>query len=205
MDAFVDFILAQDPTVVIILLMAASALENVFPPVPADVAAALGTFWAIRTGHSPAGIGFLCFAANQGSAICVYLFARARGEAVLKSGMFRALMPPDIQELVGRNIDRFGGLGVFVSRFLPGLRAAVLPFAAIHGLSPSRALLPAAAASLLWYSALTVLGSAVGLAYDDVKLIVARVTGTLGIMGLAIVVVAITLLWHARKRARAKP
>jgi membrane protein DedA with SNARE-associated domain len=205
MDAFVDFVLAQNPTLVVVLLMALSALENVFPPVPADLAAALGTFWAVRTGHSPVWIGFLCFAANQASAIAVYAFARARGEAVLKSRIFCAIMPESVQALVGRNIDRFGGLGVFLSRFLPGLRAAVLPFAAIHGLSAPRALLPAAAASFLWYAALTVAGSALGLAYDDVKATVERVTGTLGLLGFAAVATLIFLLWRARKRAKARP
>ena len=36
--------------IVILALMLLSALENVFPPVPADVAAALGAFWAVRAG-----------------------------------------------------------------------------------------------------------------------------------------------------------
>jgi membrane protein DedA with SNARE-associated domain len=204
MDAFVDFILAQDPTLVIVLLMAVSALENVFPPVPADVAAALGTFWAVRTGHSPLWVGFLCFAANQASAVAVYAFARSRGEAVLKSPLFRSIMPENIQAIVGHNIDRFGGLGVFVSRFLPGLRATVLPFAAIHGLSPARTLFPAAAASFLWYAALTVAGSALGLAYEEVKATVARVTGALGFAGLSLLLVAALLLWRARRQAAPK-
>ena len=204
MDAFVEFILAQDPAMVIVLLLLVSALENVFPPVPADVAAALGTFWAVRTGRSPIWIGFLCFAANQASAIAVYAVARSRGEAVLNSRMFRSMMPENVQAIVGHNIDRFGGLGVFVSRFLPGLRATVLPFAALHGLSPARALLPAAAASFLWYSALTVAGSAVGLAYDEVKMVVSRVTGALGVAGIALVLAAIFFLWRAGRRARAK-
>lgn len=204
MDALVDFILAQDPTLVVVLLMLVSAIENVFPPVPADVAGALGAFWAVKSGHSPALIGFLCFAANQASAVAVYFFARARGEAVLKSRVFRAMMPEDVQAMVGRNIDRFGGLGVFVSRFLPGLRAAVLPFAAIHNLSPSRALLPAGAASLLWYAGLTVAGSALGLAYDDVKTTVARATGALGLAGVLVLAVAVFLLWRAARNARTR-
>lgn len=199
MDAIVGFVLAQDPTLVIVLLMLISAVENVFPPVPADVAAALGAFWAVLSGHSPIWIGFLCFAANQASAVAVYALARSRGEDILKSRAFSALMPPEVQAVVGRNIERFGGLGVFVSRFLPGLRGAVLPFAAIHGLSPRRALLPAAAASFLWYAALTAIGSAAGLAYDEVKATVARVTGALGAVGIAIIVVAVVLLWKARK------
>lgn len=204
MDTIVDFILAQDPVLVIVLLMLLSALENVFPPVPADVAAALGAFWAVRTGHSPVWIGFLCFAANQASAIAVYYWVRARGEAVLRSRMFRSLMPEEIQPLIERNIDRYAGLGVFFSRFLPGLRAAVLPFAAIHGLKPARTLFPAAAASFLWYAALTAAGSALGLAYDEVKATVAAVTGTLGAFGLAIAAIGIFLLWRAGKRARAR-
>jgi membrane protein DedA with SNARE-associated domain len=204
MDTVVDFILAQDPLVVIFLLVLLSALENVFPPVPADVAAALGTFWAVRTGHSPVWIGFICFAANQASAVAVFYWVRARGEAVLRSRVFRSLMPEEIQPLIERNIDRFGGLGVFFSRFLPGLRAAVLPFAAIHRLSPARTLLPAAAASFLWYAALTVAGSALGLAYDEVKATVARVTGALGVVGLTVAGIGLVLLWRAGKRARAR-
>jgi|CXWL01.1.fsa_nt_gi membrane protein DedA with SNARE-associated domain len=204
LDTFVEFILAQDPFLVIVLLMLLSALENIFPPVPADVAAALGAFWAVRTGHSPIWVGFLCFAANQASAIAVYYWVRARGEAVLRSAVFRSLMSEDVQPLIERNIDRFGGLGVFVSRFLPGLRAAVLPFAAIHGLTPARTLWPAAAASFVWYAALTVAGSALGLAYDEVKATVAAVTGALGVVGLTLAAMGIFLLWRAGKRARAR-
>ena len=204
MDAFVDFILRQDPTLVVVLLMAVSALENVFPPVPADVAAALGAFWAARAGHSAVFVGTMCFVANQVSAIGVYAFARSKGDAILKSPMFVSLMPDDVQRAIARNIDRFGGLGIFVSRFLPGIRAAVLPFAAIHGLSPARALLPAASASLLWYAALTMVGSTLGLAYEDVRATVARLTEGLGVIGTTLLVAALFLLWRARKRAKAK-
>jgi membrane protein DedA with SNARE-associated domain len=202
-DALVEFILAQDPLLVILLLMVLSGLENVFPPVPADVAAALGAFWAIRTGHSALFIGFLCFLANQATAVAIYFFARAKGEAILRSRIFQSLMPANLQAAVSRNIIRYGTLGVFVSRFFPGVRAAVLPFAAIHGLSPARTLIPAGAASLLWYAMLTIIGSALGLAYDDVSRTVGRVTGALGIVGVSVVAVVAFLLWRAAKRARA--
>ena len=204
MDAFVDFILRQDPATVILALMLLSALENVFPPVPADVAAATGAFWAVRAGISPILVGALCFLANQASAVLVYFWARSLGEAVLRSREFHLLLPPEIQPAVRRYVERFGGLGIFLSRFLPGLRAGVLPFAAINGVSPLRALIPAGFASLLWYVGLTAAGSALGLAYDEVKTTVARVTGALGAAGLLIAGVGIALLWRAARRARAK-
>lgn len=204
MDAFLDFVLRQDPVVVILVLMLLSALENVFPPVPADVAAALGAFWAVRAGVSPVLVGALCFLGNQASAIGVYVWVRGRGEAVRQSREFQLLLPPEVQPVVRRYFDRFGGLGIFLSRFLPGLRAGVLPFAALNHVSPLRALVPAALASLLWYAALTVAGSALGLAYDDVKSTVARVTGALGTIGVLVAVAGIVLLLRAARRARAK-
>jgi len=203
-DAFLDFILHQDPAMVILTLMLLSALENVFPPVPADVAAALGAFWAVRAGVSPVLVGALCFLGNQVTATGVYFWARARGAAVLRSREFHLLLPPEVQPAVHRYVNRFGGLGIFVSRFLPGLRAGVLPFAAIHGVSPLRALIPSALASLLWYAGLTAAGSALGLAYDEVKTTVARVTGALGTVGVVIAFALIVLLFRAGRRARAR-
>ena len=204
MDAIVEVILAQDPLLVVLFLMALSGLENIFPPVPADVAAALGAFWAVRTGHSPVLVGSLCFLANQATAIPIYFVARSRGEEILRSRIFRSLMPEPVQEAVSRNIQRYGTLGVFVSRFLPGIRAAVLPFAAIHGLSPARTLIPAGAASLLWYVILAIIGSALGLAYDEVRTTVARLTGALGAFGMVLVAAVAYLLWRAAKRVRAE-
>lgn len=204
MDALLDYVLAQDPLTVILTLMLVSALENVFPPAPADVATALGAFWAVRSDVSPVLVGFACFAGNQVTAVGVYFWARAMGDAVLQTRIFRALLPAEIQPLVRRHIDRFGSLGVFLGRFLPGLRAGVLPFAAINGLSPLRALGPAALASLLWYSGLTLVGSALGLAYDEVRDTVARTTGILGALGLAVVVVGGLLLLRAGRRARTR-
>jgi membrane protein DedA with SNARE-associated domain len=204
MDVFLDFVLRQDPATVILVLMLLSALENVFPPVPADVAAALGAFWAVRAGVSPALVGALCFLANQASAVGVYVWVRQRGDAVRQSREFHLLLPPEIQPAVRRYFDRFGGLGIFLSRFLPGLRAGVLPFAALNHVSPLRALLPAGVASLLWYAALTVAGSALGLAYDDVKTKVARVTAALGTVGIVIATAAVLVLWRTARRARAK-
>lgn len=204
MDAFVDFVLRQDPLAVILILMLLSALENVFPPVPADIAAALGAFWAVRAGISPVLVGSLCFLGNQVTAVAVYFWVRNRGEAVRSSREFRLLLPLEIQPKVRGYFDRYGGLGIFLSRFLPGLRAGVLPFAALNHVPPFKALGPATAASLLWYAALTAAGSALGLAYDEVRTTVARLTGVLGALGVGIAAIALFVLWRAGRQARAR-
>jgi membrane protein DedA with SNARE-associated domain len=204
MDTLLRYVLDQDPLMVLLLLMLISGLENVFPPVPADVATALGAFWAVRAGISPLVVGLLCFLGNQVTAFGIYFWARAKGEAVLRSPSFRVLLPLEMQPVVRGHLERFGSAGIFLSRFLPGLRAGVLPFAAINGLSPLKALGPAALATLIWYSALTATGGALGLAYDEVRDTVARVTGGLGIIGVVLGLAGAALLWRAGRRFRAE-
>lgn len=202
LNAAIDWLLAQPAAIVIPTLLILAALENVFPPVPADVATALGAFWAERTGRSPWLIGLACFLSNQISATLVYFWARRHGEAVLRHPWFAALMPDDLQPKIRESIERHGAWGVFLSRFFPGVRAAVLPFAAIHGLAPTRALIPAALASFAWYAFLTAAGASLGLAYDQVKDVVNRATTTLGIIGALAVAVVFALFWrrsHARR------
>jgi membrane protein DedA with SNARE-associated domain len=201
MSPAIEWLLDQPAPLVFLLLALMAATENVFPPVPADVAAALGAFWAAENGRSPWLLGFVCFAANQVSAMAVYFWARARGEAVLTSPLFASLLPAEDREPIRRRVEAWGAWGVFLSRFMPGLRAAVLPFAAIYGLSPARALLPAAVASLLWYALLTAAGASLGLAYKEVATLVNRSTGFLGAVALAVTAVLIWSLW---KRGRTK-
>jgi membrane protein DedA with SNARE-associated domain len=203
-DAFLDFVLGQDPLTVVSILILLSALENVFPPVPADVAAALGAFWAVRRGISPVLVGGLCFLGNQATAMGVYFWVRNRGEAVRSSREFQLLLPVQIQPTVRGYFDRYGAWGIFLSRFLPGLRAGVLPFAALNHVPPFKALWPAAVASFLWYAALIMAGSALGLAYDEVRASVARATSVLGALGVGIAVMALFALWRAGKQARAR-
>ena len=69
-----------------------------------------------------------------------------------RDGWGRKLMPPEMLAALEEAYGRWGTAGIFLSRFLPGLRAAVPPFAGVAGLSPARALVPAAVASAVWYA-----------------------------------------------------
>ena len=96
LDGFLNWLASLPAVARCAVLMALSALENVFPPVPADVAVVLGAFLAQRSGRSVALMGFLCWAANTGSSAALYFYARSRGRAWLRERTGRAqLMPPD--------------------------------------------------------------------------------------------------------------
>ena len=95
---------------------------------------------------------------------------------------------------------RGGTAGIFLSRFLPGLRAAVTPFAGVAGLPPARALVPAAAASAIWYAFLAFAGYELAGNWDAVKSLVGDTNRVLGIVGLILGGAAAAGLWHRSRR-----
>jgi membrane protein DedA with SNARE-associated domain len=184
-----------------LLLMVLSALENVFPPVPADTAVALGAFLARRGQISVVPLAVSCWLANLGSAAFTYLVGRSHGRAFFEAGWGRKLMPPEVLGALQEAYQRWGTAGIFVSRFLPGLRAAVPPFAGVAGLSARRALVPAAVASALWYAFLAFAGYALADNWQAVKSVVASTNRVLGIAALAATAAAAWWLWRRSRRA----
>jgi membrane protein DedA with SNARE-associated domain len=185
-----------------LLLMALSALENVFPPVPADTAVALGAFLARRGEISVVPLVTLCWAANLASAAVTYALGRRHGRGFFRDGWGRKLMPPEVLAGLEEAYGRWGTAGIFLSRFLPGLRAAVPPFAGVAGLSPARALVPAAVASAIWYAFLGSAGYALAQSWEAVKVLVADANRALGVVALVVAVVLVVWFW---RRSRRKP
>lgn len=200
LDSFLDWLAALPTPATYATLVLLSAIENIFPPVPADVAVALGAFLAQRGEINAALLGVLCWLANVASAVGTYWLGRTRGPLFFASGWPRKLLPPEALQALHDGYERRGTLGIFVSRFLPGVRAAVPPFAGVAGLSPARAILPIAAASAIWYAGLIAAGTALGLQWPAVRQLVERVTGALGIVG--VVVAAGIVVWLVRRRRR---
>lgn len=204
-DAILDS-LAGLPTVpTYLVLMFLSALENVFPPVPADVAVALGAFLAHRGEVSAPLLGLLCWGANTASSAGVYFLARAYGAAFFATGWRRSLLPPEAMDALHEAYARHGVAGIFFTRFLPGLRAAVTPFAGIAGVSPLRALVPAASASAIWYAFLTAAGATFGRNWEAVKGLLDSANRALAAAAVVATLLLGAYLWRLVRERRRRP
>ena len=199
LDSFLDWLTGLPTPAIYVTLVTLSAVENVFPPVPADVAVALGAFLAQRGEVSAPFLGALCWLANCLSASWTYFLGRRHGAAFFGHGWRRQLLPPQAMRALHDAYERYGAFGIFLSRFLPCVRAAVTPFAGVAGLSPRRALLPVVIASAIWYALLIAAGTMLGLRWAAIRELIERVTSALTATGALLA--AFALLWILRTRS----
>ncbi|MBA3346191.1 MAG: TerB family tellurite resistance protein [Gemmatimonadales bacterium] len=178
-----------------------AAIENVLPPVPSDAAVGLGAFLSHRGVVTPFGVFLVTWSANLAGAAAVYFTARRFGPRLFATRTGRRLLAPRSLAVIEREYLRFGTVGIFLSRFLPGIRAVVPPFAGLVNLSPARTLVPMGLASAIWYGGLTLVGTLIGTEWERIAGVLTGINRTLGV-ATAVVVVAGLILWWIQRRRR---
>ena len=180
-------------------LAVVSAAENVFPPLPADTVVAFGAFLAARGQATLIGAFLATWLGNVSGALLVYMVGRRYGAGYAHRWMSRfggAANESRLQSMYARR----GILALFLSRFIPGLRALVPPFAGALRIPPLRALLAIAIASGIWYGIVTWIAYRVGSDWATLqaRLRGAGATAALVAGGIALVAIA----WYLMRRRR---
>ena len=188
------------PAAVYGVLALLAAVENVVPPVPSDAAVALGAFLSHRGVTVPVLVFLVTWTANLVGAGLVYLGARRYGRRLFATRTGRRLLAPRSLAVIEREYLRFGIAGIFISRFLPGIRAVVPPFAGLVRLGAFRTFVPMAAASAVWYGGITAAGSFLGAQWERILEILEGVNRTMTIVTAVLVVVGAAWYWNSRRR-----
>jgi membrane protein DedA with SNARE-associated domain len=199
-----DSLLQLPPAAVYGAIAALAAIENVFPPVPADTAVALGAFLSAG-GRVSAWIVFLVtWIANVAGASAVYAGARTAGRAFFRGRVGVRLLKPAALGRLERLYARYGGWGIFLSRFIPGVRAVVPPFAGVANLRTVPALVPMALASGLWYGALTLVAATLVQNLDQIAHFIVSLNRAALAVGAVLGVIVLGLVVRRRRRALEK-
>lgn len=202
-DDLLQQLLALPPYPVYMLIGTLAAVENVFPPVPADTAVALGAFLAAAGGQISVWAVFgVTWVANLASATGVYVGARTAGRAFFRTRMGRRLIRPGAMTRIEHLYDRYGAWGIFFSRFIPAARAVVPPFAGLAGLDALRALVPMAVASAIWYGSVAWIASTVVKRIEDLRAVLVGLqnVGLLAAGVIVIVIVVVVIVVRRRRR-----
>lgn len=177
-----------------------AALENVFPPAPADVAIALGAFLAGRGTLDPWIVFAVTWVGNVGSASLVYAVGRRYGRAFFTGRIGRRLLSESTLAHIEEAYAKHGTWGILLSRLLPVWRAVVPPFAGVARVPAGRAILSMAVASAVYYGALTFLISTLGTNFEVVARVIARANLVLGVVALVLIVLFVRWTYRRLKR-----
>jgi len=162
MNELLDLVTGLPIELVYLLLGAGAALENIFPPVPADTFAALGGFLAGRDVLTPWRVFVVTWSANVASALVVYGIGHRYGRSFFEVGLGRYVLREHQLARMRRFYRRWGTFAIFFTRFVPGLRAVVPAFAGVSDQPLLPVALPLMVASAIWYGVLVAAGVMAG-------------------------------------------
>jgi len=195
-----EFLTELTPALIYLVLGAGAAVENVVPPIPADTFVVLGGFLAAQGRLSLIGVFVVTWGANVASALAVYGMGRRYGPGFFETGLGRHLLEGHQLETIARFYGRWGHSAIFLTRFLPGLRAVVPVFAGITRQGFASVAIPLTLASAVWYGFLTWIGGLAGRNVDAILVWVGQINAVL--LALAIVLVVGLAIWWTRTRGR---
>lgn len=198
MESFIAWLTSVPIGTLYAALGIVAAIENVFPPIPADTVVALGSFLAAR-GHGSVLAAFLAtWIGNVASAMVMYAVGRRYGAERLERRLLGD-KGPRAEHRLESLYGRYGVIALFASRFVPGVRALVPPFAGALRVPPVRAGLAIASASAIWYGTVSYLGFTLGGNWPRVRHLITEYGDVLAIAATILLLVGV-IVWRSRRR-----
>lgn len=176
-----------------------SAIENIFPPFPADIVVAFGSFLAARGQASPYSTFLVAWLGNLAGASLMYYVGRRYGSTAFMSKLERWAGKGAEQRLMTL-YGRYGLPALFVSRFLPGVRAVVPPFAGAMKLPVLPVSLAIGAASAVWFTFITFLAYRAGSEWEVLYATIVRSGKIVAIVATGVVLLGVLIYFVRRKK-----
>lgn len=186
-----------------VALAAVAAIENVFPPVPADTVVALGSFLAARGRGSVVAAFLATWVGNVGSAMVMYGVGRRYGAEKLQRRLLGD-KAPGAEHRLEQLYGRYGIVALFASRFIPGVRALVPPFAGALRVPALRAGLAIGSASAIWYGTVSYLGFTLGGNWQRVLYLVTEYGRILAAIAVVLLLIG-AVIWRTRSKKIREP
>jgi len=176
-----------------------AAVENIFPPLPTDAVVAFGSFLAARGQGNPWATFLITWLSNVAGAAGMYWAGRRYGRSVLTRG-FAKWIGPEAEVRLERSYRRYGIPSLFVSRFLPAVRAVVPIFAGAAKLPFVPVVAIMATASGIWYAFLTIIAFRAGSDWETLQSTIANYSRGITILAVVMALAAAAIWWKRRRK-----
>lgn len=203
-----DWLGSLGPETLYGLIFGASFAEGVLPPVPGDVAAAFLAFLSARAGGLWFPTTLAVALGSVGGNSVVWYVGRRYGTAWLTRQMARFTSPKSAAEAeraehrVEEAYREYGWVALFLSRFIPGLRAMAPAAAGAAGVPLWEMLAILFSAALVWYSAITWIAFKVGSDWESVKAALTQFAQGAGLGATGIILILGAVVWWLWRRRR---
>lgn len=201
MDGLLEWVAALPEAALYAILFAAGTIENVFPPFPSDVVIAFGGFLLAQGARgSMLGVFLAVWVSNVASAMALYGLGRRYGASRVE-GWIGGKHAADRDARLRKLFDRRGMIAIFLSRFVPGVRAIVPAFAGALKLPPVWVTVMVGSASAIWYGLITIIAFRVGSDWERLRAMVMQYGKVAAIVGAVLLVIGLLAWLIARKRS----
>lgn len=198
MQRLFDWLTSLPPLALYLALFVTAGAENVFPPLPADSVVAFGSVLAARGNGTAIGAFLATWIGNVAGACGVYMLGRRVGSGRMQRWMHH-FGGQRSEDRIRALYQKRGLAALFLSRFLPGVRALVPPFAGALRIPFGPFLLVTASASGLWYGLITYLGFRLGADWDALQKRMSDVSRGLAWAAGSVVFLGV-IVWLVRRR-----
>jgi membrane protein DedA with SNARE-associated domain len=196
-----EWLAGLPPAVLYLSLCGLAAAENIFPPLPTDTVVAFGIWIAARGEASP----FLAFLAtwlgNVAGAAAMYVVGRRHGTSWMRRH-FPRLVDDASERRLRALYARYGVFALVLSRFIPGLRAIVPPFAGALRIPAVAAVAAMAIASSVWYGIIAYLVYRAGSDWSALTRMIAQSGRMAALLAVALVLIGVVIWFALRRRTR---
>jgi membrane protein DedA with SNARE-associated domain len=188
------------PLAVLYPIMAiAAAIENVFPPIPADSIVALGSWLAARGEGSVMGAFLATWIGNVGGAAAMYYVGRRHGAGWMLR-RFPRLGDERNEKRLETMYGKYGVVALVVSRLIPGVRALVPPCAGALKVPPLTAIGAMAIASAVWYGIISYVAFNADAEFSQLMRVVKDSGAIVAIVSVSLLAAVLLFLFIRRRR-----
>jgi membrane protein DedA with SNARE-associated domain len=198
MQGALDWLAALHPAVLYLVMAVVAAVENVFPPIPADTIVAFGAFLAAQGKGTVLGAFLSTWLGNLAGASLMYAAGRRYGADQIERRLLKD-KGASAEERLRTLYAKYGIGALFLSRFVPGVRAIVPPFAGALKLPFVSALAVMGLASGLWYGLVAWLAFRVGSDWDALQSTIKQYGTITGVAAIAILLI-VAIVWFFKRR-----
>lgn len=202
MNALISWLTGLPLAVLYPIMALVAAVENVFPPIPADTVVALGSWLAARGEGSVIMAFAATWVGNVAGAAGMYYVGRSHGADWMHK-RFPALANERAEGRLEAMYTKYGIPALIVSRFIPGVRAVVPPFAGALKVPPAAALGSIAIASAAWYGFISYVAFKAGHDWTQLMAFIKRSGTIVALIGALLLGIAVAVWFIRRRKQRA--